>query len=82
MAGQKPKGRIQLLSVTTAAERLACSPGHVYNLISSGALRSVQITATGPRPKTRVLESELDAFIESRTTHVDPGADQAAARPA
>lgn len=57
----------QLLSVAKAAEQLDCSPGHVYNLISAGHFKAVEIKATGTRPKTRVLASEVEAFIERQT---------------
>lgn len=57
----------QLLSVAHAAERLDCSAGHVYGLIAVGKLRAVEIKATGTRPKTRVREEDLEAFIEAQT---------------
>jgi excisionase family DNA binding protein len=57
----------QLLSATHAALRLDCSPGHVYNLIAIGRLRAVEIKAFGTRPKTRVREEDLEAFIEAQT---------------
>lgn len=56
-----------LLSITTAAERLDCSRGHVYGLIAAGQLRAVEIKAKGTRSKTRVREEDLEAFIDSHT---------------
>lgn len=53
----------QLLSITEAAARLSCSRGHIYNLIAVGRLAAVEIKATGQRPKTRVREADLEAFI-------------------
>ena len=67
MSQPKTAKRTQLLSVTEAAERLACSRGHVYNLVAAGALQAVEIKASGSRPKTRIREDELEAFIAGRT---------------
>lgn len=68
MTSPRTAKRTQLVSVAEAAERLVCSRGHVYNLIAAGALRSVEIKAAGRRPKTRLVEDELEAFIAGRTT--------------
>lgn len=57
----------RLLSMPEAAKQLDCSAGHIYNLIAIGALRAVEINATGKRPKTRVRFDDLERFIESRT---------------
>lgn len=58
----------QLLTITAAAERLSCSRGHVYNLIAAGALRAVEIAVPRrKRPKTRVREEDLQAFIDEHT---------------
>lgn len=57
----------RLLSVTAVAEQLDCSRGHVYNLIAVGHLSAVEIKALGKRPKTRLLASEVEAFIASAT---------------
>lgn len=62
-AGRAP----QLLSVVEVAERLRCSRNHVYGLIAAGSLRAVDLRAKGTKPKTRVRESDLDAFINART---------------
>lgn len=62
--------RTQLLTIPQAAEQLACSRGHVYRLISTGALVSVEIKATGTRPKTRVRADDVEAFIAEHTTAV------------
>lgn len=60
----------RLLSVTQAAEQLGCSRGHIYGLIAAGELSAVEIKAKGTRSKTRVLASEVEAFIASRTRRV------------
>jgi excisionase family DNA binding protein len=57
----------QLLSVPEAAARLACSRTHIYRLIAAGELRSVEIKASGTRPKTRVREEDLEAYIDQHT---------------
>jgi excisionase family DNA binding protein len=57
----------QLLSVTSAAEQLDCSRGHIYGLIAAGQLHAVDIAAKGTRAKTRVLASEIADLITSRT---------------
>lgn len=56
----------RLLSVADVAESLGCSRGHVYGLIGTGALTPINITA-GKRSKTRIRESDVEAFIDSRT---------------
>lgn len=58
-----------LRSITEAAKILDCSRGHVYNLIAAGELSAVDIGITG-RPKTRVLASELEAYIDRHTRRV------------
>ena len=64
----KTRAGVQLLSITTAAERLACSRGHVYNLIACGQLRAVEIKVDGStRSKTRIRAEDLDTFIEAHT---------------
>lgn len=55
----------QLLSVAEAAERLSCSRGHVLNLVSRKKLRGVEIGIG--RAKTRIYESDLEAFIAEQT---------------
>lgn len=58
----------QLRSITKAAEQLDCSRGHVYNLIATGQLRAVEVKTSGStRSKTRVLQEDLDAFIDANT---------------
>lgn len=58
----------RLLSITKAAGVLDCSRGHVYNLIATGQLRAVEVKTSGStRSKTRVLQEDLDAFIDANT---------------
>lgn len=57
----------RLLSITSAAEQLDCSRGHIYGLIAEGRLKAVEIRAKGVRSKTRVLASEIEDFIAANT---------------
>ena len=57
----------QLLSVAEVAERLSCSRNHVYALIGKGGLPAVDLRATGTKAKTRIRESDLEAWIASRS---------------
>jgi excisionase family DNA binding protein len=57
----------RLLSVSVVAERLECSRNHVYSLIAKGGLPSVDVRASGTKAKTRVRESDLEAFIDARS---------------
>lgn len=55
----------QLLSMPTAAARLDTSRTHIYRLIATGQLRHVDISTKGTtRSKTRVLESDLEDYIQ------------------
>jgi excisionase family DNA binding protein len=57
-----------LLNTRQAAERLSCSPSHVYRLIHAGELAAIDIATPGsPSSKTRVRESDLLAYIEKAT---------------
>lgn len=60
-------GAKRLLSIAAVAEQLDCSRGHVYGLIAAGKFHAVEIKATGQRSKTRVLASEVEAFIDAHT---------------
>lgn len=62
--------RARLLTIPEAADRIGCSRAHVYNLISAGLLNRHDISLPprngGPRrPKTRVSDTDVDAYIES-----------------
>jgi len=54
----------KLITVTEAAGRLGCSRGHVYNLIAAGLIPRHDISLRG-RSKTRVLDEDLDAYIQN-----------------
>lgn len=50
------------------AERLGCSENFVYTLIASGELRTVDIARPGAqRPKSRVRDDDLAAYIDANT---------------
>lgn len=57
----KPAAPEALLPVSEVAQLWRCSPDHVYALISSGELRSLNL-ARG-RAKTRIPESALAEFV-------------------
>lgn len=67
MTTQPTAKHTQLLTVPAAAERLSVSRTHIYRLIAAGELRSVEVKASGKRPKTRVLEEDLESFIAQHT---------------
>lgn len=58
----------QLLTIPEVASRLSISQMHVYRLIASGVLESVDVAAPGSRKsKTRVPEAALAEFVRRRT---------------
>lgn len=58
---------MKLLTLEEAADRIGCSRTHIYDLIAAGKLRRFHISAkTGARkPKTRVADVDVDAFIQA-----------------
>ena len=63
-----PGVRAQLLTIPETAGRLRCSERHVYRLIATGKLRITDVSLPGARrPKTRVSEAELAAYIKGGT---------------
>lgn len=56
---------VRCLRVPDAAEVLACSRDHVYDLIARGELRAVDIGHG--RAKTRIRTDDLQAYIDRRT---------------
>lgn len=56
----------QLLRLEDAADRLGISRDSVERLIASGDLAAVDIRAGGNRPRLRVAETDLAAFIAAR----------------
>jgi len=74
----------RLLRVRAVAERLGLNESEIGRLIHSGKLPAKRLIArgTGQRPRLRVLESALQAFIEAMPDAVPQDQDQArAARP-
>jgi len=57
----------RLYSVAEIAKLWSCSRQHVYNLIASGQLASVQATVA-KRAWTRVPESDLAAYVARHRT--------------
>ncbi len=62
-----PRAATSLLTIPQTAKRLAVCDKTVYRLISEGELRAVELRVTGTKPKTRVREDDLAAFIDKRT---------------
>lgn len=68
----KPKP-VQLLTIREAADRLRCSPNHIYRLIALGRLRAVDVSLPGSlRSKTRIREDDLATYV--KTAGGDAGA--------
>ena len=58
-----------LLTIPEAAAVLGYKDrGTVYDLISAGELRAVDLRVTGKQAKTRVRRDDLQAFIDARTS--------------
>lgn len=56
----------RLLSVNTVADRLDLSPKSVYRLVYGKHLPAVPM-GTGKRPRIRIPESALEAFMTAGT---------------
>lgn len=56
----------RLLTIPEVAAALRCGRTSVYELISAGELPATDVAVKG-RPKTRVTEAAVNAFIEKRT---------------
>jgi len=56
----------QLLTPDQVAERMGVSRSTVHNLISTGQLAAVDIRSSGTRPRLRVTEDDLAAFVAAR----------------
>ena len=55
----------RLLSLDDAAEQLACTRRHIYQLIERGALASVRIPGPDGKPwGHKVEQAEIERFIE------------------
>ena len=63
----------RLFSIPEAAAQIGCCRDHVYTLISAGLLAVTDISGPGAKkPKSRVPEDSLLAYIRSRTTQASP----------
>jgi excisionase family DNA binding protein len=56
----------RFLSVNHIADKLDLSPKSVYRLVYGGHLKAVPV-GTGKRPRIRIAESELEAFMKRGT---------------
>lgn len=57
---------VRLYSIPDVAAVLGVSRNYVYQRINSRELRVVELS-NGSRPKQRVRQDDLDAFIDGRT---------------
>lgn len=60
---RRPPETLHTVAELAAAWR--CSKNHIYDLIASGALRSVNLTKS--RAKTRIPESAVADFVAANT---------------
>ena len=60
---------MQLLTVEQAAERLAVNERSIRRLMASGQLAWIDVSVTkhSMKPRKRIRESDLFAFLEERT---------------
>lgn len=59
----------RLFTIPQAAEQIGCCRDHVYTLIGAGLLAVTDISGPGAKkPKSRIPEDSLVAYIRSRTT--------------
>lgn len=61
----------QLLRITEVSRRLSVTTKHVYVLINSGELPTINI-GTGHVRQMRIAESDLETFIRNRRSHTQP----------
>jgi len=74
-ATRAPEAARSLHTIPEAAGLLRCSENHVYRLIAAGVLPAVDIAVPGARrPKTRVSDEALRAYIGARTRRAADGA--------
>lgn len=59
-------GAAQLLTVEAAAERMSIDKMTVYRAIWAGDLGWVNLGQPGKRPRIRLRECDLDAFLANR----------------
>jgi excisionase family DNA binding protein len=62
---------VNLLTPAQAAERLGCSRVHIYDLIAAGKLRRFNVSAKTGSTKTRVLDTDVDAYIAAAEMPVE-----------
>lgn len=68
----------RLYTIPETAARLGIERNTVYRLINAGALRGVNIAASGSKSRLRIREDDLAEFIEARTASTEkPSTDDA-----
>ena len=71
-ASHRETETVVILTPQQAADRLDCSKVHIYRLINTGRIQTVDISAPGSqRTKTRILLEDLNTYIRTagRTEH-------------
>lgn len=74
----EPHPPLRLYTVADAAEALGVSQSYLYEQIREGRISTVEL-GTDKKSKLRIRASELEAFIEARTTPATAGAESTAA---
>jgi excisionase family DNA binding protein len=64
----------KLLSIAEVSKSLGTNENKILNLIRSGELSAINVAqnGNGKRPRWRIADSDLDAFLESRKTATSP----------
>lgn len=61
----------RLLTPQDAADYLGCSKPHIYRLITTGALRAVDISAPGSqKSKTRIRQEDLNEYLMGNVVQI------------
>lgn len=64
----------KLLSIAEVSKSLGTNENKILNLIRSGELPAINVAqnGNGKRPRWRIADTDLDAFLESRKTATSP----------
>jgi excisionase family DNA binding protein len=72
-ASHREAATVLCLTPQQAADRLGCSKVHIYRLVNSGLIQSVDISAPGSqRTKTRILLEDLNTYIRTAGRTAQP----------
>ena len=64
----------KLMSIAEVSRSLGTNENKILGLIRSGELSAINVAqnGNGKRPRWRISDSDLDAFLESRKTATSP----------